>query len=83
MTRGRGQPPHDLTGQRFGRLVVVGRAPTVRYSRWRCRCDCGGEVVVPLNLLRMGANGTRSCGCPHHDLCKRIRAAIDAARGKP
>lgn len=76
MTRGRGQPPHDLLGQRFGRLLVVGLAPTVRYSRWRCRCDCGGTIVVPLNLLRMGERGgTRSCGC-----LRREQAAANLRR---
>lgn len=53
----------DLTGQRFGRLVVISRAPTLRYSRWVCNCDCGATVTVSLQLLRMGAKGTRSCGC--------------------
>jgi hypothetical protein len=36
----------DLTGQRFGRLVVRGRAPsrnTYRDAYWLCQCDCGGN----------------------------------------
>lgn len=55
----------DLTGQRFGRLVVVGRADPPRdwrqKARWRCICDCGREVeVFGYNL----SNGnTTSCGC--------------------
>ncbi len=53
----------DLTGHRFGRLVVLSRAPTLRYSRWRCLCDCGNAVIVSRQLLSMGARGTRSCGC--------------------
>lgn len=55
----------DLTGQRFGRLVVIGRADPPRdlrrRARWRCICDCGREVeVYGFNL----SNGnTASCGC--------------------
>lgn len=38
----------DLTGRRFGSLVVAGRAGSDAYgqARWLCRCDCGGERVV-------------------------------------
>lgn len=30
---------HNITGQRFGRLVVIGLK--VGGSKWVCRCDCG------------------------------------------
>ena len=65
-----GRPPLDLLGQRFGRLLVVARAPTLRYSRWLCRCDCGAEVVVSAQLLRMREGGTRSCGCLRREACR-------------
>ena len=59
----------DLTGQRFGRLTVLGLDPEPYRSpggkptrRWRCRCDCGKEITVLQNALT-GKNGTRSCGC--------------------
>lgn len=52
----------DLTGQRFGRLVVIERAGVDRRSStWRCRCDCGGIAVVAVKMLRPGY--TKSCGC--------------------
>lgn len=56
-------PLIDLTGQRFGLLVVEGRAGSSRHggSTWLCRCDCGGEKTVQSGCLRGG--GTRSCGC--------------------
>lgn len=59
------RPRHgrDLVGQRFGRLVVEAQAESARYTQWRCRCDCGGAVVVSRQLLMMGTKGTRSCGC--------------------
>ena len=54
----------DLTGQRFGRLVVVEHAfDGVRYPKnhWRCRCDCGRVVVVSGYNLKYET--TKSCGC--------------------
>jgi hypothetical protein len=52
----------DLVGVRFGRLVVVSRAESVkRNSRWLCRCDCGNEIVAYGGHLKSGA--TKSCGC--------------------
>ena len=53
----------DLTGHRFGRLVVIreyGRSKDGQIT-WLCRCDCGAEVVVTSGNLRSG--GTKSCGC--------------------
>lgn len=52
----------DLTGQRFGRLTVLGPA----YSRngiwyWNCKCDCGKCAVVEGRSLISGH--TKSCGC--------------------
>lgn len=53
----------DLTGQRFGRLVVLSYDHDDRYynTYWRCLCDCGNEVIVRLNHLTSGI--TNSCGC--------------------
>lgn len=53
----------DLTGERFGRLRVLGRAGSDLQNKptWRCVCDCGAEVVVRGLSLRSGH--TESCGC--------------------
>ena len=53
----------DMTGQKFGRLTVIeeaGRTPR-KQVLWKCRCDCGNEVVVNGSCLRNGH--TTSCGC--------------------
>jgi hypothetical protein len=55
----------DLTGKRFGRLVVREREPDGKgglyHTAWRCRCDCGAATVVKsTNLVR---SETMSCGC--------------------
>lgn len=57
----------DLTGQRFGKLMVVSRADDyikpngTKIIQWKCVCDCGNEVVVRGEYLRSG--DTKSCGC--------------------
>lgn len=53
----------DLTGQPFGRLVVIreyGRTKDGRVT-WLCRCECGAETVVSTHDLR--SEHTQSCGC--------------------
>lgn len=58
----------DLTGQRFGRLVVLGRAGSdnAGHPKWLCRCDCGNTVIARGAYLRGG--NTQSCGCYGHEL---------------
>lgn len=54
---------NDLTGQRFGRLVVVARTEN-RSGRthWKCQCDCGNDAIVAAYRLT-GPQRTQSCGC--------------------
>ena len=52
----------ELTGQRYGRLVVLRQAENIgKRTAWLCRCDCGNEVVVKTRYLRSGH--VKSCGC--------------------
>lgn len=53
----------QLTGRRFGRLRVVGRASPVGSQPvyWRCVCTCGAEKDVAADSLVRG--NTLSCGC--------------------
>ena len=53
----------DLTGQRYGRLVVLGRAMDGDGTviGWRCLCDCGTVCICQKGNLRSGV--TKSCGC--------------------
>jgi hypothetical protein len=59
---------NDLTGQRFGRLTVLGPLPPGRdrKTRWRCLCDCGEETVIN-SAYHLTSGNTKSCGCLHHD----------------
>jgi hypothetical protein len=57
----------DRTGQRFGRWVVVSRAPNhLHGAQWLCRCDCGTERVVAASRLARGRS--QSCGCAPHKM---------------
>lgn len=57
----------NLTGQRFGRLVVLGQDDYYtdksgrRYVMWKCQCDCGNITSVRTGSLNCGE--TKSCGC--------------------
>lgn len=56
----------DMTGERYGKLVVttyVGQ-DTKRQSIWDCQCDCGKTTIVTRSSLISGH--TRSCGCIFH-----------------
>lgn len=52
----------DLTGQRFGRLLVSGYAGRIDGDHaFQCECDCGGTIRTRGYSLTGGQ--TRSCGC--------------------
>lgn len=57
----------DLTGQRFGKLLVLYQVDDIVSSKgtkrtnWHCLCDCGTECDVAGDCLRKG--NTKSCGC--------------------
>lgn len=60
----------DLTGKRFGHLIVITRNGSHCSSKdkkggfnavWKCKCDCGNEVDVLGFSLKNG--DTTSCGC--------------------
>lgn len=61
----------DLTGQRFGRLVVVEKdvpritSGGIYKTMWICKCDCGNVTSCDSQKLRRGH--TTSCGCAVHE----------------
>jgi hypothetical protein len=62
----------DLTGQRFGRLLVTGRSSKPGSKGeicWECLCDCGTECPVSGGRLRRGL--TQSCGCLKLELMRK------------
>ena len=57
----------DLTGQRFGMLVVIERIKPTRLgerTKYLCHCDCGQDKIISGDKLPSGH--TKSCGCLKH-----------------
>lgn len=67
----------DLTGQRFGKLVVIKQAESAIMKngyplrKWLCKCDCGNDVVVRVADLKNG--NTKSCGCYQREVARKIK----------
>lgn len=62
----------DLTGERYGRLTVLGRSSRVaKNSFWLCRCDCGNETEVDRASLKRAF--TASCGCLRREVLSKPR----------
>lgn len=52
----------DLTGNRYGKIVVLERAENRgKKTMWKCICDCGNYTITGASELRSGT--TKSCGC--------------------
>ena len=52
----------DLTGLRFGRWLVLRRAPNRKKAlMWECQCDCGVTKIVQGTSLKSGTS--TNCGC--------------------
>lgn len=68
----------DLTGKRFGSLIVVKKTDE-RYRRqivWECKCDCGNIKKIASGDLLEGR--TTSCGCRRRSLgAGKIKEILD------
>lgn len=53
----------DLTGKKFGKLRVLEKTNQTlnRYVLWRCKCDCGNEIMANTRQLKKGT--VKDCGC--------------------
>lgn len=61
-----GQPTRDLTGKRFGQLIVLRRDGVIgklQQAAWLCRCDCGTEKTIRGASLQNQHSPTWHCGC--------------------
>jgi hypothetical protein len=58
----------DITGQRFGRLIVLkfDGLDAFRAAMFLCSCDCGNEKSIRSRDLRRGVS--TSCGCYRTEL---------------
>ena len=61
----------DLTGERFGRLLVLQRDGCNKHGqvKWWCECDCGTQKHILGLCLSRGE--TQSCGCLHKEMTSK------------
>lgn len=74
----------DLTGQRFGKLLVLERnknIPLGQEPEWICQCDCGNIISAKGVYLRNRSKN--SCGCLKESIGeKTIREILNALKIK-
>ncbi len=68
-----------LTGQRFGRLLVLGYAGSRQGAYWHCLCDCGNGVTCKGERLTFGT--TKSCGCYGREQVVKANTKLDKKSG--
>jgi hypothetical protein len=57
-----------LVGDKFGLLTVKELLPSIKHAGktrrvWKCSCDCGSEIDIIDDHLRLVTQIPRSCGC--------------------
>ena len=79
----------DLTGKRFGKLVVMEIRGKNKYSYlWLCKCDCGKEIIKTGYSLKYGGISgytTKSCGCSKHgkfSIERKVKHKVGTERHK-
>lgn len=55
--------PHIQVGFHVGKLEVIAATDQRKngYTVWRCRCECGNEILLDTRCLQRGT--VRDCGC--------------------
>lgn len=73
---------HDLTGQRFGRLLVLRENGRVKFGReqtaWLVECNCGRQETVAQALLTQ--RGWRECSHCQRPVCVVCGEKVPASR---
>lgn len=58
----------DITGNRYGRLKVLGLHHIEnKRSYWVCECDCGNVVILRKDHFAYPYSHQKSCGCLHRE----------------
>lgn len=73
MAEGKPNKPKITPGYRVGKLTVEEETPQRRcgYTVWRCRCDCGGEILLDTRYLQRGT--IKDCGCTTKVSSRKIK----------
>ncbi len=81
MARPSGKPYKDITGERFGRLVIVSFSHiSNKRTYWNCICDCGKTKLTQGCTLRCGH--TKSCGCLKAEMCRERGRRYNQTHGQ-
>lgn len=74
----------DLTGRRFGRLLVIARSGSTKQgaASWICRCDCGTTKIISGASLK-SKSPTASCGCLALEVFETTRRSPRERLGLP
>lgn len=65
----------DYTEKKYGYLTAlefIKRENKKTY--WKCKCDCGKEIIIPITYLTSG--DTKSCGCYRKKVAKNNAKTI-------
>ncbi len=60
----------NLSGRKYGRILVIAKSHSDSYNRsyWWCECACGEYITVRGTHLNSG--GIKSCGCLMREMVK-------------
>ena len=64
----------DLTGQTFGRWLVLGQAEDYidkngnHYAMWHCQCSCENKTEKDVDQRNLKSGASQSCGCLHREM---------------
>jgi hypothetical protein len=69
----------DLTGQRFGRWIVLWRDNSIGRGeywsgRWWCHCDCQENLITSVSGNTLRAGTSVSCGCEAREIASRLNS---------
>lgn len=75
------KPLNNITGMRFGRLLVTKFVPDeTKFSKFECLCDCGKTKIIMAQALIRGL--TVSCGCYAKELMVKRQTKHGENMGK-
>lgn len=62
----------NILNQKFYKLTVIEKLNKDKYQKqlWKCKCDCGNEIIVNTSSLTTG--NTKSCGCYKNELIRNL-----------
>lgn len=73
----------NISGKQFGYLTAIECVGVTsdKNTLWKCRCDCGNEVIVRNNNLKSGH--TTSCGCRREEFYQTPERRIEGVKKSP